>query len=139
MESYVLLVKELLNKCNLRECGISLRGSAAGSIVLYLMGISEVDPLKHGLEPEIIFGNEKDREIDIDINVAAERYENLLQKLGTFTGVEAAVRAGTFTTITHAMAEVLLEDYTCDTGHYIPEDNRSICPLSVISDGTTTT
>lgn len=167
MESYVLLVKKLLNQCNLRSCDISLRGSAAGSIVLYLMGISEVDPLKYGLDAEFIFGNGNDREIDIDINVVESRHEEILQIPGTLPGVETAVRVGAFMTISHAMAEVLLEDYAYDTGHYIPEnkanemilklegnfecrkkhpggmilfpsgcDYRSICPLSMTSDGT---
>lgn len=122
MESYVLLVRELLDKCGLRACDISLRGCAAGSIVLYLMGISEVDPLKYELEPEILFGIENDRKIDIDINVPNDRQEEIMQKAGTLTGIEAAVRASTFLTVTRAYAESLVEDYINDTGYYFLMD-----------------
>lgn len=122
MESYVLLVRELLDKCGLRACDISLRGCAAGSMVLYLMGISEVDPLKYELEPEILFGIDNDREIDIDINVPTDRQEEIMQKAGTLTGIEAAVRASTFLTVTRAFAESLVEDYMEDTGYYFLMD-----------------
>ena len=89
------------------------------------MGISEVDPLKYGLDAEFIFGNGNDREIDIDINVVESRHEEILQIPGTLPGVETAVRVGAFMTISHAMAEVLLEDYAYDTGHYIPENKAN--------------
>lgn len=37
METYVLWVKELLEKCGLKACDVSVRGCVAGSIVLYLL------------------------------------------------------------------------------------------------------
>ena len=47
---YLLLVWDVINFCKENEIPTGLgRGSAAGSLVLYLIGVTKVDPLEHGL------------------------------------------------------------------------------------------
>ena len=47
---YVLLVWDVINYCNRNEIPTGLgRGSAAGSLILYLIGVTKVDPIKYGL------------------------------------------------------------------------------------------
>lgn len=47
---YLLLVWDVINFCKESEIPTGLgRGSAAGSLVLYLIGVTKVDPLEHGL------------------------------------------------------------------------------------------
>lgn len=47
---YILLVWDVINYCNENSIPTGLgRGSAAGSLVLYLIGVTKIDPLKHGL------------------------------------------------------------------------------------------
>ena len=47
---YILLVWDVLNFCNKENIPVGLgRGSAAGSLVLYLIGVTDVDPIKYGL------------------------------------------------------------------------------------------
>lgn len=47
---YILLVYDVINFCNEEDIPTGLgRGSAAGSLVLYLIGVTHVDPIKHGL------------------------------------------------------------------------------------------
>jgi DNA polymerase-3 subunit alpha len=47
---YLLLVWDVINFCKENDIPTGLgRGSAAGSLVLYLVGVTKVDPLKHGL------------------------------------------------------------------------------------------
>jgi len=47
---YILLVWDIINFCKKNEIPTGPgRGSAAGSIVLYLIGVTKVDPVKHGL------------------------------------------------------------------------------------------
>ena len=47
---YVLLVWDVINFCNENKIPTGLgRGSAAGSLVLYLIGVTKIDPLKYGL------------------------------------------------------------------------------------------
>jgi DNA polymerase-3 subunit alpha len=47
---YVLLVWTVVNHCSENSIPVGLgRGSAAGSLVLYLLGVTKVDPIKHEL------------------------------------------------------------------------------------------
>lgn len=47
---YILLVWTVINYCNENSIPIGLgRGSAAGSLILYLLGVTKVDPIKYEL------------------------------------------------------------------------------------------
>lgn len=47
---YILLVWNVINYCNENNIPVGLgRGSAAGSLILYLLGVTKVDPIKHEL------------------------------------------------------------------------------------------
>jgi len=47
---YLLLVWEVINFCKKKKIPTGIgRGSAAGSLLLYLMGVTKIDPLQYGL------------------------------------------------------------------------------------------
>lgn len=47
---YMLMVWDVINFCNENNIPTGLgRGSAAGSLVLYLIGVTKIDPIKYGL------------------------------------------------------------------------------------------
>ena len=47
---YMLMVWDVINYCNENQIPTGLgRGSAAGSLVLYLIGVTKIDPIKYGL------------------------------------------------------------------------------------------
>src|SRR6478609_808796 len=47
---YVLLIWDIINFCHENDIPVGPgRGSAAGSLVLYLIGITNIDPIKNGL------------------------------------------------------------------------------------------
>jgi len=47
---YILMVWDVINFCNENKIPTGLgRGSAAGSLVLYLIGVTKIDPIKYGL------------------------------------------------------------------------------------------
>lgn len=49
-ESYFLIVKNVVDFCKKNNHAVGPgRGSAAGSLLSYLLGITQVDPIKHGL------------------------------------------------------------------------------------------
>src|SRR4029079_9881717 len=72
-----------------REHGIrsAARGSGAGSLVNYLLGISGVDPLRHGLLMERFLSPLRRSLPDIDIDVESARrlevYAAILDRFGT--------------------------------------------------------
>jgi len=47
---YILLVWDVINYCKEHNIPVGLgRGSAAGSLILYLIGVTRIDPVKYGL------------------------------------------------------------------------------------------
>ncbi len=81
-ESYFAAVKKIVDKA--KELGIKVgpgRGSAVGSLLAFLLGITQVDPLQYGLLFER-FINEGRKELpDIDIDVEDVRRRELIKAL----------------------------------------------------------
>lgn len=125
MESYILQIRELLDISGLRPCDISGRGTAVGSMVVYLLGISEIDPIKYNLAPETIFGIKANREIDIDVNVPNHRWQEVRQKLDRVTGIRRAVAGGMLNTVSATLAEAMIERYEQDEEYYYDEEIRN--------------
>jgi len=64
---YVLLVWDVINFCKENDIPTGLgRGSAAGSLVLYLIGVTKIDPLKHGLYFERFVSKIRAKKVVID-------------------------------------------------------------------------
>jgi error-prone DNA polymerase len=84
--SYFLTVTDVCDM--IREMGIrsAARGSGAGSLVNYLLGVSGVDPLRHGLLMERFLSPLRRALPDIDIDVESARrleiYEAVLDRYG---------------------------------------------------------
>jgi error-prone DNA polymerase len=85
--SYFLTVGDVTTM--IRGLGIrsAARGSGAGSLVNYLLGISGVDPLRHGLLMERFLSPLRRSLPDIDIDVESARrlevYDAILDRFGT--------------------------------------------------------
>ena len=84
--SYFLTVGDVTDL--IREMGVrcAARGSGAGSLVNYLLGVSGVDPIRHGLLMERFLSPLRQALPDIDIDVESARrievYEAILDKFG---------------------------------------------------------
>ena len=59
------------------------RGSAAGSLVCWLLGISNVDPIKWDLCFERFLSKDRTKPPDVDLDVAHDRRDELLEMLNT--------------------------------------------------------
>jgi len=79
LAGYFLLVWELI--CFSRDQGIQVRGrgSAANSIVAYLLGITNIDPLAHDLLFERFLSTEARVMPDIDLDFCSRRREEVIQ------------------------------------------------------------
>jgi DNA polymerase-3 subunit alpha len=76
--SYFLIVSNMLNWA--KEQGILVgpgRGSAAGSLVCYALGITEVDPIEHGLLFFRFINPERNDFPDIDSDIADSRRDEV--------------------------------------------------------------
>jgi error-prone DNA polymerase len=78
LADYFLIVWDIV--CFARRNGIRCqgRGSAANSLVAYLLGITPVDPLRHDLLFERFLSDRTDTMPDIDIDFAADRRDEVI-------------------------------------------------------------
>lgn len=81
MAGYLWLVKEICDQIDKMGIERMARGSASGSLVCYLLGITEVDPLKWGLRFDRFLSKDRTKPPDIDIDVEAERRGEILEWL----------------------------------------------------------
>ncbi|MFP5345827.1 MAG: DNA polymerase III subunit alpha, partial [Actinomycetes bacterium] len=84
--TYFLTVAEVCDLIRSMDVRVAARGSGAGSLVNYLLGISGVDPLAHGLQMERFCTPLRAELPDIDIDVESARrtevYERILERFG---------------------------------------------------------
>ena len=85
-ESYFLTVADITDMARERGIRVAARGSGAGSLVCHLLGISGVDPLRHGLLMERFCSPLRRALPDIDIDVESSRrleiYDLVFQRYG---------------------------------------------------------
>lgn len=75
------------------------RGSAAGSIVSYVLGIIDIDPLKYGLLFERFLNPERVSMPDIDIDFCYERREEVIDYVVRKYGKDRVAQIATFGTM----------------------------------------
>jgi len=71
--AYFLIAGEIADFCRERRIFFNLRGSAGASFVLFLLGMSRVDPLRHGLLFERFVNSLRDDPPDIDVDIDSSR------------------------------------------------------------------
>lgn len=97
---YFLIVWDYINFA--KQNGISVgpgRGSAAGSIVSYCLGITDIDPLKYGLLFERFLNPERVSMPDIDIDFCFERRQEVIDYVVEKYGKERVCQIITFGTL----------------------------------------
>lgn len=78
---YFLIVADMVTKAKKKMMVGPARGSAAGSLVCYLLDITEVDPLKHGLIFERFIDITRDDLPDIDIDFPDHKRKGVITSL----------------------------------------------------------
>jgi len=98
--AYFLIVQDFINYA--KKEGIQVgpgRGSAAGSIVSYALGITSVDPLKYGLIFERFLNLERVSMPDIDIDFCYERRNEVIDYVTKKYGSDHVAQIVTFGTM----------------------------------------
>ena len=97
---YYLIVWDYINAA--RERGISVgpgRGSGVGSIVAYLIGITDVDPIRYGLFFERFLNPERVSAPDFDVDFEDSRRVEVFEYVKEKYGVEKICKIITFGTM----------------------------------------
>ena len=101
---YILLVWDYVNYA--RENGIAVgpgRGSAAGSIVCYLLGITDIDPIRYNLLFERFLNPERVSMPDIDMDFCVNRRQEVIDYVTEKYGKDRVVQIVTFGTMAAKM------------------------------------
>ncbi len=98
--SYFLIVQDFINWAKSKDivCGPG-RGSAAGSIISYLIGITEIDPLKYDLLFERFLNPERISMPDIDLDFADNRRDEVIEYVSKKYGDDHVAQIITFGTM----------------------------------------
>ncbi len=97
---YYLIVWDYINAA--RKMGISVgpgRGSGAGSIIAYLIGITNIDPLKYGLFFERFLNPERVSAPDFDVDFEDSRRQEVIDYVRRKYGDDRVVKIITFGTM----------------------------------------
>jgi DNA polymerase III subunit alpha len=78
---YFLLVHKVVTKCLENGWIIRIRGSAAGSLVCYLLGMTDVDPMKWNLLFSRFLTRERTKPPDIDLDMEDRYRDDVIEML----------------------------------------------------------
>ncbi|MCK5867403.1 MAG: PHP domain-containing protein, partial [Mycoplasmataceae bacterium] len=96
-EDYFLIIWDLIKWAKNNNIGIGPgRGSSSGSLVSYILDITEVDPIEYGLLFERFLNPERVSMPDIDIDIQDDRREELVEYLFNKYGNENTALISTF-------------------------------------------
>lgn len=129
---YYLIVADLLAFA--RRSGIltTTRGSAAGSLVAYLTGITNVNPLFYKLPFERFLNPERPKAPDIDMDLADNRRDEMIAYTKRKYGDDHVAQIGTFGTM---MARAAVRDVARALGHAYSTGDRIAKLIPVGSQG----
>ncbi|OGZ07442.1 MAG: DNA polymerase III subunit alpha [Candidatus Lloydbacteria bacterium RIFCSPHIGHO2_02_FULL_50_13] len=96
---YFLVVADLMKFSREHNIYTTVRGSAAGSLVAYLTGITNVDPMEFQLPFERFLNPFRPSPPDIDMDFADNRREEVLDYAKRKYGAEHVAQIGTFGTM----------------------------------------
>jgi error-prone DNA polymerase len=98
LSNYFLIVWDIVRFARSQGIRCQGRGSAANSLIAYLLGITPIDPLQHNLVFERFLSPERPALPDIDLDLAADRREEVVQYVFQKYKSDCAAMACTFST-----------------------------------------
>lgn len=104
---YFLVVGDLLREARERKILTTIRGSVAGSLTTYVLGITNVNPLEYNLPFERFLNPERPSAPDIDMDYADNRRDEIIAYAKEKYGDDKVAQIGTFGTM---MARAAVRD-----------------------------
>ncbi len=111
---YFLVVGDLLREARERGILTTIRGSVAGSLTTYVLGITNVDPIEYKLPFERFLNPERPSAPDIDMDYADNRRDEIIEYTKQKYGEDKVAQIGTFGTM---MARAAVRDVARALGH----------------------
>jgi DNA polymerase-3 subunit alpha len=118
---YFLVVGDLLREARERGILTTIRGSVAGSLTTYVLGITNVNPLEYRLPFERFLNPERPSAPDIDMDFADNRRDEIIEYAKEKYGADKVAQIGTFGTM---MARAAVRDVARALGHSYSTGDR---------------
>lgn len=96
MADYMLMVADVCVRMREVKMFYQIRGSAAGSVVCWLLGINEHDPIPWELRFDRFLTKDRTKPPDIDIDIEADRRKELIEWIGQRFSVVQICSWGTY-------------------------------------------
>jgi len=126
--AYFLVVSDLLRYARENDIYTNIRGSVAGSLTTYLIGITKIDPIAYKLPFERFLNPERPSLPDIDMDFADNRRDEIIIYVKQKYGEDKVAQIGTFGTM---MAKGSIRDVARALGYPYSIGDRisSMVPL----------
>ncbi len=99
-ESYFLIVWDFVNFAREKKIPVGPgRGSAAGSLIAYVLGITQIDPMRYGLLFERFLNPERVSMPDVDVDFCRDRRQEIINYVSERYGREHVAQIITFGTL----------------------------------------
>ncbi len=96
---YFLVVADLLRYAHEHGILTNIRGSVSGSIVTYLAGITNIDPIEYEIPFERFLNPDRPSAPDIDMDFADDRRDEMVEYTKQKYGADKVAQIGTFGTM----------------------------------------
>jgi len=97
--TYFLVVSDLFRAAKERDIETNTRGSAAGCLTSYLIGITNIDPIEYKLPFERFLNPERPSPPDVDMDIADDKRDELIAYTREKYGADKVAQIGTFGTM----------------------------------------
>jgi DNA polymerase-3 subunit alpha len=97
--NYILVVWDIISFTRSRGILFGVRGSAASSIILHCLGITEIDPIEHKLVFERFLNVERKEMPDVDLDFQDDRREEVIAYVSQKFGQDHVAQIITFGTL----------------------------------------
>ncbi len=111
---YFLVVTDIIDEARRRKILTTIRGSVAGSLVTYCLGVTTVNPLEYKIPFERFLNPERPSAPDIDMDFADNRRDEIIEYVRVKYGADKVAQIGTFGTM---MARAAVRDVARALGH----------------------
>jgi DNA polymerase-3 subunit alpha len=97
--NYILVVWDIINFTKQHNILFGVRGSAASSVILHLLGITPLDPLEHGMIFERFLNIERKEMPDVDMDFQDDRRDEVINYVSQKYGQDHVAQIITFGTL----------------------------------------
>jgi DNA polymerase-3 subunit alpha len=97
--NYIHIVREIATFARGQGIRMGVRGSAAASLILYCLGVTDIDPLKANLVFERFLNKERPEAPDVDFDFADDKREEVLRFVANRYGSDRVAQIITFGTL----------------------------------------